>query len=82
AYRIGLIEELVAPEKLMDRAKEVANKIAEKSAIAVKLAKKALNASMNTPLREGLRYEASLFSILFASEEAKKLMRDFLEKRR
>lgn len=82
AYRIGLVEEVVEPEKLMDRAKEIANKIAEKSAIAVKLAKRALNASMNTPLREGLRYEASLFSILFASEEAKGLMRDFLEKRR
>ncbi|MCQ4153700.1 MAG: enoyl-CoA hydratase/isomerase family protein [Archaeoglobi archaeon] len=81
AYRIGLVEEIVEPEKLMDRAKEIAAKIAGKSAIAVKLAKKALNASMNTPLREGLRYEVSLFSILFASEEAKRLMKEFLEKR-
>ncbi len=81
AYRIGLVEEIVEPEKLMDRAKEIATKIAGKSAIAVKLAKKALNASMNTPLREGLRYEVSLFSILFASEEAKRLMKEFLEKR-
>lgn len=81
AYRIGLVEEIVEPEKLMDRAKDIAAKIAGKSAIAVKLAKKALNASMNTPLREGLRYEVSLFSILFASEEAKRLMKEFLEKR-
>ncbi|NHW23646.1 MAG: enoyl-CoA hydratase/isomerase family protein [Archaeoglobales archaeon] len=81
AYRIGLVEEIVEPEKLMDRAKEIAAKIAGKSAIAVKLAKRALNASMNTPLREGLRYEVSLFSILFASEEAKRLMKEFLEKR-
>jgi enoyl-CoA hydratase len=81
AYRIGLVEEIVEPEKLMDRAKEIAAKIAGKSAISVKLAKKALNASMNTPLREGLRYEVSLFSILFASEEAKRLMKEFLEKR-
>ena len=81
AYRIGLVEEIVEPEKLMDRAKEIAAKIAGKSAIAVKLAKKALNASMNTPLREGLRYEVGLFSILFASEEAKRLMKEFLEKR-
>ncbi len=81
AYRIGLVEEIVEPEKLMDRAREIAAKIAGKSAIAVKLAKKALNASMNTPLREGLGYEVSLFSILFASEEAKRLMKEFLEKR-
>lgn len=82
AFRIGLVDEVVEPEKLMDRAKEVANKIAEKSSIAVKLAKRALNASMNAPLRDGLRFEASLFSILFASEEAKRLMKEFLEKKR
>lgn len=82
AFRIGLVDEVVEHEKLMDRAKEVANKIAEKSAIAVKLAKRALNASANVSLRDGLRYEASLFSLLFASEESKKLMKDFLEKRR
>ncbi|MEM4523947.1 MAG: enoyl-CoA hydratase-related protein [Archaeoglobaceae archaeon] len=82
AFRIGLVDEVVEHEKLMERAKEIANKIAEKSAIAIKLAKRALNASMNTPLREGLRLEAGLFSILFASEEAKKLMKDFLEKKR
>ncbi|MEM0022441.1 MAG: enoyl-CoA hydratase-related protein [Archaeoglobaceae archaeon] len=82
AFRIGLVDEIVEHEKLMERAKEIANKIAEKSEIAVKLAKRSLNASMNTPLRDGLRYEASLFSILFASEEAKRLMKEFLEKRR
>ncbi len=82
AFRIGLVDEVVEHEKLMDRAKEIANKIAEKSKIAVKFAKRALNASMNTALRDGLRYESSLFSILFASEDAKRLMKDFLEKRR
>ncbi|MEM0203101.1 MAG: enoyl-CoA hydratase-related protein [Archaeoglobaceae archaeon] len=82
AFRIGLVDEVVEHEKLMERAKEIANKITEKSEIAVKLAKRSLNASMNTPLRDGLRYEASLFSILFASEEAKRLMKEFLEKRR
>ncbi|MEM1578888.1 MAG: enoyl-CoA hydratase-related protein [Archaeoglobaceae archaeon] len=82
AFRIGLVDEVVEPEKLIDRAKEIANRIAEKSAIAVKLAKRSLNASMNTTLRDGLRLEASLFSILFASDEAKKLMKDFLEKKR
>uniref|UniRef100_A0A7J2TIP8 Enoyl-CoA hydratase/isomerase family protein n=1 Tax=Archaeoglobus fulgidus TaxID=2234 RepID=A0A7J2TIP8_ARCFL len=82
ALRIGLVEEVVEHERLMERAKEIAEKIAEKSWIAVKLAKRALNASLSTPLKEGLRLEAGFFSILFASEEAKRLMRDFLEKRR
>ncbi len=82
ALRIGLVEEVVEHEKLMERAKELAGKIAEKSWIAVKLAKRALNASLSTPLREGLRLESGLFSVLFASEEAKRLMKEFLERKR
>ncbi|MCS7118905.1 MAG: enoyl-CoA hydratase-related protein [Archaeoglobaceae archaeon] len=82
AFRIGLVEEITEHEKLMERAIEIANKIAGKSPLAIKLVKKALNSSMNTPLREGIKLEASLFSILFADEEAKKLMKDFLEKKR
>ncbi len=82
ALRIGLVDEVVEHEKLMERAKEVAAKIVEKSPIAVKIAKKALNASMNMPLREGLKYEASLFAMLFSSEDAKEGMRAFLEKRK
>ncbi|MET1124194.1 MAG: enoyl-CoA hydratase-related protein [Archaeoglobaceae archaeon] len=82
AFRIGLVDEVVEHERLMDRAMEVAKKIAEKSPLAVKIAKRALNAAMNLPLREGLRYEASLFSLLFSSEDAKEGMRAFLEKRK
>jgi len=81
ALRIGLVEE-VEHERLMERAKEIAGKILEKSPLAVKIAKKALNASMNMPLREGLKYEASLFAMLFSSEDAKEGMRAFLEKRK
>jgi len=66
----------------MEKSREVAMKIVEKSPLAVKIAKKALNASLNMPLRESLKYEASLFSLLFASEDAKEGMRAFLEKRK
>ena len=82
ALRIGLVDEVVEHDRLLERAKELAGKIIEKPPLAVKLAKKALNASMNTPLREGLKYELSLFAILFASEDAKEGMRAFLEKRK
>ncbi len=82
ALRIGLVDEVVEQDRLMERAKEVARKIVEKSPLAIKIAKRALNASMNMPLREGLKYELSLFAILFASEDAKEGMRAFLEKRK
>ncbi len=82
AFRIGLVEEVVDDEKLMERAREIARKILEKPPLAVKYAKKALNASRNMSLLDGLRYELSLFSILFSTEDAKEGMRAFLEKRK
>lgn len=82
ALRIGLIEEVVDEDRLIDRAKEMARKILEKSPLAVKLAKRALNASRSMSLPDGLRYELSLFSILFSTEDAKEGMRAFIEKRR
>ncbi len=82
ALRIGLVEEVVDEDRLMDRAKEIARKILEKPPLAVKLAKRSLNASRSMSLPDGLRYELSLFSILFSTEDAKEGMRAFLEKRK
>lgn len=82
ALRVGLVEEIVDEDKLMERAKEIARKILEKPPLTVKLAKRALNASRSMSLPDGLRYELSLFSILFSTEDAKEGMRAFLEKRK
>jgi len=82
ALRIGLIEEIVEEDKLMERAKEIARKILEKPPLAVKFAKKALNASQRMQVQNGLKYELSLFSILFSTEDAKEGMRAFIEKRK
>ncbi len=82
ALRVGLVEEVVEEDRLMDRAKEIARKILEKPPLTVKLAKRALNASRSMSLPDGLRYELSLFSILFSTEDAKEGMRAFLEKRK
>ncbi|AGK61187.1 short chain enoyl-CoA hydratase [Archaeoglobus sulfaticallidus PM70-1] len=82
AYRIGLVDELVDEDKLMDRAMEIARRICEKSPIAVAFAKRALNSSNSMNLHDGLEYELSLFSILFSTEDAKEGMNAFLEKRK
>lgn len=82
ALRVGLVEEIVDEDKLMERAKEIARKILKKPPLTVKLAKRALNASRSMSLPDGLRYELSLFSILFSTEDAKEGMRAFLEKRK
>ena len=82
AHRIGLVDEVVPHDQLEAKTLEIANKIAEKSPIAVRLAKEAVKASLRMPLNEGLRYEQSLFSLVFATEDKNEGVRAFLEKRK
>ncbi|MBE8539321.1 enoyl-CoA hydratase-related protein [Geoglobus acetivorans] len=82
ALRIGLVEEVVEEDRLMDRAAEIAEKIAEKSPVAVKFAKKAINSARSMSLPDGLKYELTLFSMLFSTHDAREGMRAFLEKRK
>ncbi len=81
ALRIGLVEEVVAPDQLMGRARALAASIAQKSSVTLRLIKEAIQASLETPLAEGLRLETSLLSVAFASEDRHEGVRAFLEKR-
>ncbi len=81
AFRLGLADEVVAPERLLARTLEIAGAIAAKSAVAVRHAKAAVKASARLPLDQGLRYEQALFTVVFASEDKEEGARAFLEKR-
>ena len=81
AERSGLVSRVVPAARLVPEAVAVARKIAEKSQIAVKAAKEAVNRSYETTLREGLIFERRLFHALFATEDQKEGMAAFLEKR-
>ena len=81
ALRIGLVDEVVAHPRLDHRVDEIANRIASKSAVAVRHAKAAVKASARLPLDQGLRYEQTLFSLVFASADKEEGVRAFLEKR-
>ncbi len=81
AERSGLVSRVVPVAKLLPEAMAAARKIAEKSQIAVKAAKEAVNRSYETTLTEGLKYERRLFQSLFATDDQKEGMAAFLEKR-
>lgn len=81
ALRIGLIDEMVAHPLLEARVDELARTIASKSAVAVRLAKAAVKASARLPLDQGLRYEQTLFTLAFSSDDKEEGTRAFLEKR-
>ncbi len=81
ALRLGLVEQVVTPEKLTESAMQTAALIASKSPIAVAAAKEATRSAMSTPLSEGLRTERGLYLLAFASEDKTEGISAFLEKR-
>lgn len=81
AYRIGLVNKIVEPEKLMEEAKNLANAIASNAPIAVKLCKSAINRGMQMDIDTAAMYEAEVFGECFSTEDQKEGMNAFIEKR-
>ncbi|MHC4908682.1 MAG: enoyl-CoA hydratase-related protein [Planctomycetota bacterium] len=78
----GLVSRVVPKEHFYTEALKVAQTLASKGPIALKLAKEAVLKAAETTLSEGLEYERKLFYTLFATEDQKEGMRAFVEKRR
>jgi enoyl-CoA hydratase len=82
AKTYGLVSKVVPQEFFLEEARKVANEIASKSPLAVRLAKEAVNKVFEIGLSEGIDFERKLFYLLFASEDKVEGMRAFLEKRK
>jgi enoyl-CoA hydratase len=81
AERRGLVARVVPDELVVEDALALAAKVAEKSPVALRLAKEAVNAAYEMGLTDALAHERRLFYLLFASEDQKEGMAAFLEKR-
>jgi enoyl-CoA hydratase len=81
AYRVGLVNEIVAAADLITRAEAILRKIAANAPIAVKLSLEAVNRGLETSQGEGLALEASYFGLCAATEDKKEGTTAFLEKR-
>jgi enoyl-CoA hydratase len=81
-YRLGVVEKVVAPDQLMTEARALAQVIAEKSPLAIRLAKHAMNTIEVMDLRNGYRFEQNMTHELTGSEDAKEAARAFVEKRK
>ena len=82
ALNIGLINQVVPPESLMNEAKELAQKIMSKSGIALYYIKKSINVGANMSLPDALDFEERCFALCFATEDQKEGMKAFMEKRK
>ena len=82
AFRCGLVNQVVPADHLEAKTMEIANRIAEKSPIALRLAKEAVKLASRSNLDEGLRREVDLFALCFSSGDKDEGVKAFLEKRR
>jgi len=82
ALFIGLVNHVVPADQLEAKTMEIANRIAEKSPIALRLAKEAIKVASRSNLDEGLRREVDLFALSFSSEDKEEGVSAFLEKRK
>jgi len=79
----GLASRVVGEgESVVEEAVKVGDKIAEFGAVASQAGKEAVNAALDLPLHEGLRFERRLFHSLFSTADQKEGMAAFAEKRK
>lgn len=81
ALEIGLVNKVVPAEQLLDEVKAVANAIASKGQVAVKLSKAVINAGYDMDLKNGCVLEANTFGVLFNTEDQTEGCNAFVEKR-
>ena len=82
ALSLGLVNRVVPHEELGAKTMELANLIAAKSPVALRMAKEAVKTAARSTLDEGLRREIDLFALCFSSEDKDEGVSAFLEKRR
>jgi enoyl-CoA hydratase/carnithine racemase len=82
AERLGFVNEVTGREEWLGRALELAERIARRPPIAVRLAKQAVLTADETTLSAGLETERRLYELAMATEDRIEGMDAFLEKRR
>jgi len=82
AHRIGLADEVYAPEELMDKAMEMAKMIVAKAPVAVSVAKECINRGLDINLSAGCDFEKTAFGTIFGTSDSKEGLTAFMEKRK
>lgn len=69
ALRIGLVDEVVAPDEVYNAARRWAAQFTAGASRAIAAAKASIDQGLDVDLNTGLRIEASQFAALFATED-------------
>jgi enoyl-CoA hydratase len=81
ALRIGLVNRVVAKDRLLEETRALALKMCDKSASAIRLSKEAIEDGLEMDFARASRYEADLFALSFTTDDCKEGISAFLEKR-
>ena len=81
AHAMGLVNQVVEGEKVMDEAQKLAIMIAGKSSLIIHWIKSVVNDGINIDLEKACSLEKTLFSLCFSTHDQKEGMTAFLEKR-
>ncbi len=81
AWRIGLVNHVVPAAELLDKARELAARMLNNSAVALSLTLETVERGLSMPLPEAMAWEAAQFGLSGASEDSKEGVAAFLEKR-
>lgn len=81
AREIGLADLVVGHDELRARTLEIADKMAAKSPLALRVAKEAVRASQRLAIEDGIAYERDLFCLCFSTADKEEGVKAFLEKR-
>jgi enoyl-CoA hydratase len=81
ALRIGLVNHVVEPDKLMEKCFEIMKDIFKNGPLACRFALESIHHGLTMTPIEGGNLEADLFGLCFATEDAGEGLNAFLEKR-
>lgn len=82
AYSLGIVNRVVAADKLEDSVMDLAMKLAEKSPRAVEIGKKGIYALQDLPYHQGADLMTEYFANLCSTADAEEGVKAFMEKRK
>ena len=81
ALRVGLVSEVVQPDRLLETTRAIANRIAQNAPLSVRAVKRLVRDGASLPLPQAVAMERYVFSMLRDTEDRIEGRRAFQEKR-
>ncbi len=82
AKQLGLLSDVVPPDKLKSAVKDLANELMAKPSVGLQMTKQLINNSIEMDLTKGLLQEAEAFGVIVSTEDFNEGVAAFLEKRK